>query len=293
MEVSQKNSLKRAEARLGFIFILPSLILILSIIIYPLCYNIYLSFHKVALNPLKTPKFIGFSNYLTLFSDGEFLKSLMLTFLYVIITVATSTTVGLLVALLMNRKFKGRGIARSLVILPYVAPVISLVFVWQYMFNGIYGVVNYATVDKLQLFNAAPAWFDHPVLSMALVILFDTWRVFPYSFMMILAALQAIDESLYEAAMIDGAGSWKQFWAITFPEILPVISSLVVLRAIWNFYKFDDVYLLTKQVPIMGVYLYQTAFSVYDFGLAAAITVALFIIVMTFVLFVRRKVNRI
>lgn len=291
--MSQRNTLKKAEARLGFLFILPSLILIASIIIYPLCYNIYLSFHKVALNPLKAPKFIGFSNYLTLFTDGEFIKSLMLTFLYVIITVISSTTVGLLVALLMNRKFKGRGIARSLVILPYVAPVISLVFVWQYMFNGIYGVVNYVTVDKLHIFNSVPAWFDHPVLSMVLVILFDTWRVFPYSFMMILAALQAIDDSLYEAAMIDGAGGWRQFWSITWPEILPVIGSLVVLRSIWNFYKFDDVYLLTKQVPIMGVYLYQTAFSVYDFGLAAAITVALFIIVMTFVLFVKRKVNRI
>jgi multiple sugar transport system permease protein len=293
MEVSRKNTLKKAEARLGFLFILPSLILIASIIIYPLCYNIVLSFHKVALNPLKQPKFIGFSNYMNLLTDGDFIKSLMLTFLYVIITVATSTTVGLLIALLMNRKFKGRGIARSLVILPYVAPVISLVFVWQYMFNGIYGVANYLTVDKLHIFNAAPAWFDHPILSMVLVILFDTWRVFPYSFMMILAALQAIDGSLYEAAMIDGAGSWKQFWAITLPEIAPVLGSLVVLRSIWNFYKFDDVYLLTKQVPIMGVYLYQTAFSIYDFGLAAAITVALFIIVMTFVLFVKRKVSRI
>lgn len=291
--MAHKSTLKKAEARLGLLFILPSLILIASIIIYPLCYNVYLSFHKVALNPLKQPKFIGISNYMNLLADGDFLKSLMLTFLYVIITVISSTTVGLLVALLMNRKFKGRGIARSLVILPYVAPIISLVFVWQYMFNGIYGVVNYITVDKLHIFSAAPAWFDHPVLSMILVILFDTWRVFPYSFMMILAALQAIDDSLYEAAMIDGAGAWKQFWAITLPEIMPVVASLIVLRSIWNFYKFDDVYLLTKQVPIMGVYLYQTAFSVHDFGLAAAITIVLFIIVMTFVLFVKRKVNRI
>ncbi|HYE82368.1 MAG TPA: sugar ABC transporter permease [Clostridia bacterium] len=283
-----RSSFKRAESRLGFLFILPTLVLISSIIIYPICYNIYLSFHRVSLNPLKPHKFVELKNYLTLLSDASFVNSLLLTFAYVFTTVIMSTAVGLLIALLMNRKFKGRGIARSLVILPYVAPVISLVFVWQYMFNGIYGIVNYVTVDMLHLFNAPPAWFDHPVLSMALVVLFDTWRVFPYSFMMILAAMQAIDDSLYEAADIDGANSWRKFRAITMPEILPVVGSLVVLRSIWNFYKFDDVYLLTKQVPIMGVYLYETAFSVNDYGLAAAITVILFIIVMTMVFLMRR-----
>ncbi len=288
-----RSALQKSESRLGILFILPSLILIASVIIYPIIYNIYLSFHRVSLNPLKPHKPIGLSNYLTLLQDGNFLKALLMTTVYVAVTVVCSTTVGLLVALLMNRKFKGRGFARSLVILPYVAPVISLVFVWRYMFNGIYGVVNYVTVDLLHLFEAVPAWFDHPVLSMTLVVLFDTWRVFPYSFMMILASLQAIDESLYEAARIDGANAWHQFWNITLPEILPVVGSLMILRSIWNFYKFDDVYLLTKQVPIMGVYLYETAFSTNDFGLAASITVVLFLIVMSFVILVRRKVKRV
>ncbi|KRQ87617.1 Inner membrane ABC transporter permease protein YcjO [Caloramator mitchellensis] len=286
-----KSSFKKNEARLGILFILPSVLLISSIIIYPVLYNLYLSFHKVALNPRKQPKFIGLGNYTALFSDGEFFKSLLLTFLYVILTVTLSTITGLLVALLMNRKFKGRGIARSLVILPYVAPVIASVYVWQYMFNGIYGVFNYITVDKIHLFKEVPPWFDHPILSLVLVVLYDVWRVFPYSFMMILAALQAIDETLYEAAKIDGAGAVRQFFAITLPEIMPVVGSLVILRSIWNFYKFDDVYLLTKQVPIMGVYLYQTAFSVNDFGLAAAITVVLFFISMSFVVFARRRVR--
>jgi multiple sugar transport system permease protein len=285
-----KRSLKQIEARLGIILMLPALLLIVGIVIYPIFYNLYLSFHKVSLNPAKPHKFLGLENYLELFSNGDFVKSLSITLIYVLVTVTSSTTVGLLIALLMNRKFQGRGIARSLVILPYVAPIISLVFVWQYMFNGIYGIVNYLTVDVLHIFSESPAWFDHPVFAIILIVLFDTWRVFPYSFMMILAALQAIDESLYEAGEVDGASSWRKFWSITMPEILPVIGSLVTLRMIWNFYKFDDVYLLTKQVPVVGVYLYETAFSVHNHGLAASITVILFMIIMSLVLLMGRKV---
>lgn len=288
--LKRKISLKQSEARLGFILLLPAILLICSVVVYPIIYNIYLSFHKVSLNPLRPHKYVELANYTKLFSDENFLRSLLVTFAYVIVTVISSTTVGLLIALLMNRKFEGRKIARSLIILPYVAPVISVVFAWQYMFNNIYGVINYVTVDILHIFRESPTWFDHPVYSMFLVILFDTWRVFPYSFMMILAALQAIDDSLYEAADVDGALSWNKFRHITLPEILPVIGSIITLRTLWNFYKFDDVYLLTKQVPVIGVYLFETAFSTNDHGQAAAITVILFFIIMTFVLVLGRKV---
>jgi multiple sugar transport system permease protein len=208
----------------------------------------------------------------------------------VLVTVAGSTVVGLLMALLFNKPFKGRKIARSMVLMSYVAPMIASVYVWQYMFNGLYGVVNYLTVDVFHFFKTVPLWFDHPVTSVVLVVIFDIWRVFPYSFLMILAALQAIDQSVYEAAEVDGARAWRKFWAITFPEILPSVGAVVTLRTIWNFYKFDDVFLFTKNVPILGVYLYQTAFASHDNGRAAAITIVLFLIVFTFVVFLGRKV---
>jgi multiple sugar transport system permease protein len=214
----------------------------------------------------------------------------MVTIFYVCLTVAGSTVVGLLFALLLNKNFKGRKIARSLILMPYVVPMVASVYIWQYMFNALYGVVNYLTVDVLHIFNQAPMWFDNPISSVALVVIFDIWRVFPYSFLMILAALQAIDRSLYEAAEVDGAKAWRQFWAITFPEILPSIAAVLTLRTIWNFYKFDDVFLFTKNVPILGVYLYQMAFAAHDNGRAASITIVLFFIVFTFVVFLGRKV---
>ncbi|MCI5700549.1 MAG: sugar ABC transporter permease [Lachnospiraceae bacterium] len=286
------GSIQRKERTLGILLILPTLILIGAVIIYPIFYNIVLSFQKVALNPNRPSKFVGWSNYAKLFSDGDFYKALLVTVVYVLVTVVGSTVVGLLVALLMNKEFKGRRIARSLILLSYVAPMVATVYVWKYMFNGLYGVVNYLLVDVLHIFETAPMWMDHPVWSVALVVIYDIWRVFPYSFLMILAALQAIDMSLYEAAQVDGANAWQRFWAITFPEILPSIAAIVSLRTIWNFYKFDDIYLFTKQVPVLGVYLYQTAFAIHDNGGAAAITIVLFVIVFSFVVLFGRKAVR-
>ena len=184
------RTMQAKERRLGILLILPTLILIASVIIYPIIYNIILSFQKVALNPHRPSKFIGLDNYAKLFADPTFYKSLGVTVLYVIVTVLGSTVTGLLVALLMNRPFRGRRIARSLILLSYVAPMVATVYVWKYMFNGLYGAVNYIVVDVLHIFDAAPMWMDHPVYSVLLVVVYDIWRVFPYSFLMILAALQ-------------------------------------------------------------------------------------------------------
>ena len=286
------GTMQKRESRLGILLILPTVILIGAVIIYPIIYNIILSLQKVALNPNRPSKFIGLENYTKLFADPTFYKSLGVTIAYVVVTVLGSTLVGLLVALLMNRQFKGRRVARSLMLMSYVAPMVATVYVWKYMFNGLYGVMNYLTVDILHIFEEAPMWMDHPVYSVLLVILYDIWRVFPYAFLMILAALQSVDESLYEAAQMDGASAWHRFWAITFPELLPSIAAIISLRTIWNFYKFDDIYLFTKQVPVLGVYLYQTAFATHNNGGAAAITIVLFVIVFAFVILFGRKAVR-
>jgi len=283
---------KKKERILGFVLVLPVIFLIALVIIYPIVYNFRMSFYKVALNPARPNVFTGWNNYVKLLTDSEFYIVLLTTILFVAVSVTSSTSLGLIVALLFNRRFPLRGIARSLILLSYVTPMISLVYVWRYMFNPVYGVVNYVLVDKIRLFSQIPAWFDHKVWAFVMVVVFDTWRLFPYAFMMFLAALQTIDESLGEAAEIDGAGAWSKFRYIIIPEIQPVIVSVVTLRMIWNFYKFDDIYLLTQQVPVLGVYLYKTAFASNDFGLASAITVIMFIIVMSLVFVLRKAVFR-
>ena len=283
-------TMRQKDSILGFVLILPVVLLIALVILYPILYNIRLSFFDVALNPNKPDVFVGVDNYMRLLTDKEFYKVLITTVLFVAVSVTLSTGIGLGVAILFNRQFPGRGIARSLILLSYVTPMVSLVYVWKYMFNAMYGVVNYILIDVLHLMETAPAWFDNIWFAFASVVVFDTWRLFPYAFMMVLAALQAVDTSMYEAAEIDGAGAWGKFRYITLPEIRPVVSSIATLRMIWNFYKFDDIYLLTQQLPVIGIYLYKTSFAANDFGSAAAITVVLFVIVMTLVFLMRKVV---
>jgi multiple sugar transport system permease protein len=253
--------------------------------------NVQISFFDQPVNARLSATLVGLENYKDILTDVEFFKSLGITILYTVLAVGGSTAVGLAVALFFNRPFKFRKTARSLIILSYVTPSISLVFAWKYMFNNGYGIVNFLGGDVLHLFDKAPLWFDNPVSSFILVVLFAIWRYFPYAFISFLAILQTVDNTLYEAAEIDGASLWDKFKIVTLPAIMPVLLTVVTLRSIWLFYMFTDVYLLTNKVNILGIYLYQTAFAFNDLGKASSISVILFIILFIAIMIARKRVN--
>lgn len=282
---------KHSDLKLAMGLLAPSMLLLAVLVLIPMLSNIQISFFDMPLNPNSDAVFIGLSNYLEILSDSEFYRSLGLTVAYTFLVVAGSTALGLAVAILLNRKFRFRKTVRSLILLSYVTPSISLIFAWKYMFNNSYGIVNDLLVDRLQLFNEAPLWFDQPVASFFMVVLFAIWRYYPYAFISFLAILQTVDKTLYEAAEMDGANAWQKFKIVTLPAIKPVLATVIVLRSIWMFYMFTDVYLLTNKVNILGVYLYQTAFAFNDFGKAAAISILLFIIIAAVVLLSRKKVD--
>ncbi|WP_369672521.1 carbohydrate ABC transporter permease [Enterococcus faecium] len=282
---------KHSDLKLAMGLLAPSMLLLAVLVLIPMLSNIQISFFDMPLNPNSDAVFIGLSNYLEILSDSEFYRSLGLTVAYTFLVVAGSTALGLAVAILLNRKFRFRKTVRSLILLSYVTPSISLIFAWKYMFNNSYGIVNDLLVDRLQLFNEAPLWFDRPVASFFMVVLFAIWRYYPYAFISFLAILQTVDKTLYEAAEMDGANAWQKFKIVTLPAIKPVLATVIVLRSIWMFYMFTDVYLLTNKVNILGVYLYQTAFAFNDLGKAAAISILLFIIIAAVVLLSRKKVD--
>ena len=291
---SRTNSnqlIKVGEQRTALLFLLPTIILLLGLIAYPMFNNIRISFFDIPLNPRLDEVFLGLDNYKTVLSDPGFYKALGITVLYTALTVIGSTVLGLGIAIFFNREFKFRKLSRSIIILSYVTPSISLIFAWKYMFNQTYGIVNEWIVGDLGLLENAPLWFDDPTSSFALVVLFAIWRYFPYAFISILAILQTLDQSLYEAAEIDGANAWDKFKAITLPSIQPVIITIVTLRTIWTFYMFNDVYLLTTKVDVIGIYLYKKAFARNDMGQAAAISVTLFIILFLVIFLYRKKVE--
>ncbi|MFP5110519.1 carbohydrate ABC transporter permease [Neobacillus sp. C211] len=285
------NIRKKTDIKLALALLFPSIFLLLLLVAYPMVANIQISFFDQPINPRLSATFVGLKNYRDILTDAEFFKSLGITLLYMLLTVGGSTAVGLGIAIFFNRPFKFRKTARSLIILSYVTPSISLVFAWKYMFNNGYGVVNYLGDDVLHLFDQAPLWFDNPISSFFLVSLFAIWRYFPYAFISFLAILQTIDSTLYEAAEIDGASAWGKFKIVTLPAIMPVLLTVITLRSIWMFYMFTDVYLLTNKVDILGIYLYKTAFAFNDLGKAASISVILFIILFIVIMIARKRVN--
>ena len=281
---------RKKEMTAGFLFIAPSILLIVLLIGYPMIYNFIISFHKVPVNPKKPMQFVNFGNFTKTLADPSFYKALGVTVFFTLLVVFLSTAVGLAVAILLNRRFFGKKIVKALILLPYIVPSVSLIFAWKYMFNNTYGIVNYLFVDVLGLFERAPLWFDRPASAFVLVTLFCVWKFFPYAFMSFYAILQTIDRTLYEAADVDGANGWQKFKVITLQEIKPVLATVVTLRTIWVFYMYTEVALLSGQVKTISVYLYENAFSMRDMGKAASISILLFAIIFSFIMLVRKKV---
>ncbi len=286
---SSNTTLAVQEARFGWQTVLPSLSVIALLILYPVLYNLYLSFFKVKLAGANV--FIGLSNYLSLLTDQVFYHSLWTTAIYVIGSTIGTTLVGLGVASLMNHPFPLRGLVRGLILLPYIAPLISEVFAWQFIFDPVNGIYNYVTVEVLHVSDQRINLIGTPKYALLVIILFDIWKNFPFAYLMILSRMQSIDKDLYEAANIDGANRWQKFRHITLPEIRFVVGAIIMLRFIWNMNKFDEVFLLTPNVKTLPVYTYFTAFTgSIEQGLAASISVVQFLLLILLILYYIKRV---
>ncbi len=282
-------NLRQRESLMGWALILPAGLIIFSLILYPIIYNIYLSFFDVNMEGGNT--YIGLDNYKNVFFESAFWRSVMTTVLYVLFTTVGTTVVGMVVALAMNKEFPLRGLVRSIILLPYVAPVISVVFAWKFIFDPVNGVFMDLTVEKLGLFSERFNLIETPQAAVWVAVLFSIWKGFPFAYLMILSRLQAIDNTLYEAAEIDGASAWDKFKSITLPEVYFVVGAIVLLRVIWNFNKFEEIYLLTKNVKVLSIYTYFKAFTgSMEMGQGASLAVIQFILLIGFILFYVKRV---
>ena len=236
--------------------------------------------------------FIGLENHKNVVTDPFFWKAVGTTVIYVVSTTLGTTLLGLIVALVMNKKFPFRGLVRSLVLFPYVAPVISVVFSWQFIFDPVNGIVMDVLVERLGLMSDRVNLIGSPASAVWIAILFSIWKNFPFTYLMILSRLQGIDQGLYEAAEVDGASGWEKFRHVTLPEIYFVTGSIILLRIIWNFNKFDEVFLLTgTNVKVLSVYTYFKAFvGTMEMGQGSALALIQFILLIGFILFYVKKV---
>jgi multiple sugar transport system permease protein len=295
---SRWKSKDAQEARMAWALISPTALIVFGLVLFPAFFSIWISFRDVTLgnlNDVFNAPFVGWDNYRAVFNDfafkwqgfdswGAAVTSIVYTFTATILTVVT----GLAASLVLNRPFRGRGIARAVFLFPYVAPIVSVAFVWRWLLDPRPSGVLNDVLMGLGIIELPLAYLSTRGLALVLVIIFEAWRYFPFAMLMILARLQAIDKTMYEAAEVDGANTWQQFWNVTIPELRYVLGAIFLLRLMWTFNKFDDIFLLTGGgfgTNVLPVLTYQFSFKQFNFGRGAATAMILLAILVTFMVF--------
>ena len=286
------------EARLAWYLISPTALIVFGLVLFPAFFSIWISFRNVTLgnlNDVFNAPFVGWDNYRAVFNDfafkwqgfdswGAAVTSIVYTFTATVLTLLT----GLVASLILNRPFRGRGMARAIFLFPYVAPIVSVAFVWRWLLDPRPSGVLNDVLMRLGVIDLPQAYLSTRGVAIVLVIIFEAWRYFPFAMLMILARLQAVDKTMYEAAKVDGANTWQQFWNVTLPELRYVLGAIFLLRLMWTFNKFDDIFLLTGGgfgTNVLPVLTYQFSFKQFNFGRGAATAMILLALLVTFMAF--------
>ena len=269
-----------AEARWGLILVLPVMALFAALKLAPLFYGGYLSLTEYSL--LQPPRFIGFDNYVRLFNDSRALNAFRITLIYTVGTVVPATLLSLAVALLLDNKLRGMAVFRTVFYMPQVASWVAIGVAWLYIMNPAFGPFNYLLS---QLSIERQGFLNDGSQALPTLIGIGIWRQLGYSVVIFLAGLQGIPKHLKEAAMMDGASSWRTFRQIVLPILLPTTMFVVVTAVIFNLQVFDQVVVLTGGGPGRAtttavLFSYDQAFQSFSMGYAAAVAVVLFLAIM-------------
>lgn len=281
-----------------YLFSAPVVLYLLVFQGYPLLQELYLSFTSTSLLSPAKQAFVGMRNYADLVGAAEFNRVLWTTFIYTVACVVFSVGLGLGTALLLNAPFRGRGVARSLITIPWAAPPVAVALIFVWMFNGQYGVLQQA-LQWLGLSDGMEGWLNNPSRALPAVLLTTVWQIFPFASVVILSSLQGVSSELREAAVIDGADRLSVFGAVVWPAIRPTVMLLTMFITIWSLRRFDLIWLMTQGGPIgrtntLVIELYRRAFTFRELGEAAAVgmvglSVALLITVVYFRLNLRAE----
>lgn len=268
----------------GYLLILPAVITVLALSVYPLCRGIYLSFVNYNLVRPNDPlfdTFAGLENYRKIFADKIFIKSLGNTVKWTIVNLVVQLIVAMLLALALNKKLKGRNIYRTLSLVPWAVPHSIAAMTFTFLFNANVGIINILAV-KLGVISSSVSWLGNVGSAFWCVALVAIWKGIPFQMIFILAALQGIPGEVYESADIDGANKWQTFWRVTLPIIKEPLAIATVLNLIGILSCFNTIWLMTEGGPlysteIIYTYAYREAFINHNFGTGAAASVILFI----------------
>jgi trehalose/maltose transport system permease protein len=278
---SGPSELDRRRTRVAWLFLLPVVVVLLLVAGWPLFRTILLSFTDARLSTLEAYEAVGFDNYFYLLQDPVWWQAVRNTFVFAAISVSLETVLGVVIALSLNAHFRGRGLLRAAVLIPWAIPTVISAKMWGWMYHDLYGVVN-AIFLGVGLIDRSMAWTADPQLAMAAMIAVDVWKTTPFMALLTLAALQLIPDDLYEASRLDGVSPVRVFFQITLPLIAPALMVAIIFRALDALRVFDLPFVLTgnnQETATMSVFARQQLVDFQDVGFGSAASTLLFLLI--------------
>ncbi len=283
----RRTKLQRRQARLAWLLLLPALAAVGFVAIYPLGNTVYQSFtDQEFLAGISPTKWVGLQNYKDLYHDSIFRHAVWVTIKFTLITVSFEFVLGMIIALVVNSSFKGRGVMRAVMLVPWAIPTVVAAQMWKWMFDDIFGVVN-DLGKKTHILSHGHAWIAEPSTALGAVSAVDIWKTTPFVALLLLAGLQVIPNDVYEAAAVDGANKLQQFWRITLPLLMPAILVTLIFRTLDALRVFDVFFVFFGNRPdtqTMAIYDQSTIVGDGHVGYGGAISVAIFLIISIFVI---------
>lgn len=270
-----------SDDNLPILFLVPGLLCLALVIVYPIAYNVYAAFTDANLM-YPDVNFVGLENFQATLRDPLLGPVVLTSLVWTFGTVGGQLLVGLVAALALDRVVKGRTPIRLMLIVPWAFPTIVMAYSWRFMLDGTFGVINHLLM-VLGLIDQPVSWISQPALAMPIVILVSVWHGFPFMTVTILSAMATIPDELYEAARIDGANYWQEVRFVTLPFIAPILLSVLTLRTIWTFNGFDLIFLMTGGGPVeatttLPIYAFGVGWLRYDVGRMASISLFMILI---------------
>jgi ABC-type sugar transport system permease subunit len=274
------HQVRRREARVGWAMVSPAVSIIALVALGPVLWAMWESLHE---HDLRMPwlgfRFVGLQNYVEAFSDPRFIEAIGHTLAFAAVTVTLEIALGLALALAVDSITRGRGLLRTTMLLPWAVPTVVVGLVWRFIFETPGGLMN-SLLARIGV-SQPPVWFADPLAAWMPIVVADVWKTTPFVAILLLAGLQGIDRSLYEAARMDGATAWRQFTHITLPLLAPALSVAVVFRAVDAFRVFDVIYVMTGGGPgtatePIALYTFSALLENLRFGFGSALSVIIF-----------------
>jgi ABC-type sugar transport system permease subunit len=303
---NHETTLKRKKIRFSpwrpgpFVLLVPALASIGAISVYPVLLGLWLSFRDTTLAS-PTDTFIGLGNYRQILSDGQFWNAWIHTIQFTTASTLLETLFGLMIALVLSERFRGRGIVRAAMLVPWAIPTVVTSKMFGWLFDGQNGLVNYL-LRSVGLLQHSVNWLGSPDLALATIVIADVWKTTPFIALLLLAGLQTIPDSLAEASVIDGANAWQRFWYVRLPLLTPTLLIASMFRALDAFRIFDLVYVLTGGGPadateVLSTFTYKNLFSALQIGYGSTLATIMFIteivIALIFGVFLLRKMREV